>query len=682
MDDAGDSAALVRVSDTELGIVTDSDLRARVVAGGIGPDAPVTEVMSSPAFAVTPERYGADVMLEMLDRNIRHIPVVWPHGEVVGILSDRDLLVTESRSAFVLRRAIEDAAGADDLRRAAAQLRPAIIGLHRRAHLAGRDRVRYRRRHRCVDPSPDRAPGRGARGPAAPLDVARAREPRAARGRSVVRPGLGPGLGRRRGRRRGTAALLPGTGRPRRGRAGGVRLLRRLSRRECGQPLFNSSAASWRLSIRDAVNDPEQGRALVFLSLMFDGRPVHGIGEVRNPLEELRQIWHHQTVLRLMLRLAPTHKPPTGFQRLREPPREFVVEHSGEHRGRLNIKQHGLIPIEAIARYVSLRAHVDTLSTKVRLDAAATAGPIPAKDALALTEAHDLFWELRLEHQVGQLSREEEPDDYIDVKTMDPASRRHARDAFRAVSAVQRSLGPSWTSRHEAPAACEVTRRARLPTRRSRAPGDALARSGATRSWISRRPGSTRKQTRSSPLPLCRSMQGESRWGRCRRSRSDRAGCRGRRRSVSTGSGRRTWRTPRSFRRPRRSSRRSRAGCWSLTRPGWSGDSSAGRWKSGLRLAGPWSTPSALFRRVAGPERRGRRGSRGALRRSAASASRSTARTTRTATRSRPPSSSWRSRLAWTRAASDRWLLARGRPGRLCSVACGTPWPPPAVRKP
>jgi CBS domain-containing protein len=207
-----------------------------------------------------------------------------------------------------------------------------------------------------------------------------------------------------------------------------------------GQPLFNSSTGSWRLSIRDAVNDPEQGRALVFLSLMFDGRPVHGTGEVRNPLEELRQVWHHRTVLRLMLRLALSHKPPTGFQRLREPPREFVVEHSGEHQGRLNIKEHGLIPIEAIARYVSLRARVHTLSTKVRLDSAATAGVIPARDALALSEAHDLFWEMRLEHQVGQLARGEEPDDYIDVRGMDSANRRHARDAFRAVSAVQRSL--------------------------------------------------------------------------------------------------------------------------------------------------------------------------------------------------------------------------------------------------
>jgi CBS domain-containing protein len=440
MDAAGDSAALVRVSDQELGIVTDSDLRARVVAGGVAPDAPVTEVMSSPAFTVTPERYGADVMLEMLDRNIRHIPVVWPHGEVVGILSDRDLLVTESRSAFVLRRAIEEAASPEELRRAAAQLRPAIIGLHHArispAEIASviavvvdaltRRLIQLQVSELGPPPRPLMWLALGSLGRreavlSSDLDSGLVWEGEAEDAESP--PPYFLALGRR------VVAEMAACGFSADSHGANP-----------GQALFNSSAGSWRLSIRDAVNDPEQGRALVFLSLMFDGRLVHGIGEVRNPLEELRQIWHHRTVLRLMLRLALSRRPPTGFQRLRDPPREFVVEHSGEHQGRLNIKQHGLIPIEAIARYVSLRAHVHTLSTKVRLDAAATAGVIPAKNALALTEAHDLFWELRLEHQVGQLSRGEDPDDYIDVKTMDPANRRHTRDAFRAVSAVQRSL--------------------------------------------------------------------------------------------------------------------------------------------------------------------------------------------------------------------------------------------------
>jgi CBS domain-containing protein len=379
-------------------------------------------------------------MLEMLDRNIRHVPVVWPHGEVAGILSDRDLLVTESRSAFVLRRAIEDAAGREELRRAAAQLRPAIVSLHHArispAEIASviavvvdaltRRLIEIQVAELGAPPRPLSWLALGSLGRreavlSSDLDSALVWEGEA--GAAESPPPYFLALGRR------VVAELAACG-----------FSADSHGANAGQPLFNSPSDSWRLSIRDAINDPEQGRAMVFLSLMLDGRPIHAVGDARNPLEELRQVWNHRSVMRLMLRLALLRKPPTGFQRLREPPREFVVEHSGEHQGQLNIKQHGLIPIEAIARYVSLTARVHALSTKVRLDAAATAGVIPAKDALALTEAHDLFWEMRLEHQVAQLSRGEDPDDYLDVKAMDSASRRHARDAFRAVSAVQRSL--------------------------------------------------------------------------------------------------------------------------------------------------------------------------------------------------------------------------------------------------
>src|SRR6476659_6959814 len=134
MAEAQATAAVVRLPDGQLGVLTDHDLRDRVVAGGVGVDAPVTKVMSFPAFTVTPERLGAEVMLEMLDRNIRHVPVVWPHGEVLGVLSDRDLLAAETRAPFALRRAIDDADDVDGLRRVAGQLRPAVTALHDAEH--------------------------------------------------------------------------------------------------------------------------------------------------------------------------------------------------------------------------------------------------------------------------------------------------------------------------------------------------------------------------------------------------------------------------------------------------------------------------------------------------------------------------------------------------------------------
>ncbi len=205
-------------------------------------------------------------------------------------------------------------------------------------------------------------------------------------------------------------------------------------------PLFARSFESWRELIRSSIEHPDRDKALVLLSLLFDARSVHRSGTARDPLDELRQAWHRPTLLRLMLRLALGHRPPTGFQRFRSSPRDFVVDRSGEHRGQLDIKDGGLHPIVGIARYASVAAGVRTTSTRERLSSAATAGTLDGRDARTLTEAHDLFWRLRLEHQVEQMRQGDEPDDYIDAEKLSPLTRRYLREAFHAVSAVQRSL--------------------------------------------------------------------------------------------------------------------------------------------------------------------------------------------------------------------------------------------------
>jgi CBS domain-containing protein len=436
---AAASAALVRLADGELGIVTDGDLRDRVVAGSVGTDAPVTEAMSAPAFTVSPQRFGAEVMLEMLDRNISHVPVVWPHGEVLGVLSDRDLLRAETRAPFSLRKAIGDAEDSAQLRLAAGQLRPALVALHDAQlpppQIAAMiavvaDALTRRLLELAVDdlgvpPCPLAWLALGSLGrrevvPSSDFDSA------------LVWQGVEEDGEKRRymealGRRVVDELAVNGFAADPHGAT-------------AAEPLFDRSFDSWRTAIRNAVDHPDQDKALVFLSLLFDGRLVHGIGDGRDPLEELRQVWHRGTVLRLMLRLALAHKPPTGFLRFRDPPRDFVVEHSGKHRGRLDIKETGLKPIVSIARYAGLATGVRALSTRERLDAAATAGALTGREARMLNEAHDFLWQLRLDHQVEQLRAGREPDDYIDARTLDSSTRHYARDAFRAVRAVQRSL--------------------------------------------------------------------------------------------------------------------------------------------------------------------------------------------------------------------------------------------------
>jgi CBS domain-containing protein len=107
--DAGATALVVDLGDT-VGIVTDSDLRSRLVGGGLPIDSPVSAVMTAPAFTVSSDRSGNEVLVDMLDRGIRHFPVVSPTGRVVGIVEDHDLLAVERISSFYLRRAISRAA--------------------------------------------------------------------------------------------------------------------------------------------------------------------------------------------------------------------------------------------------------------------------------------------------------------------------------------------------------------------------------------------------------------------------------------------------------------------------------------------------------------------------------------------------------------------------------------------
>ncbi|MGZ4288761.1 MAG: cyclic nucleotide-binding domain-containing protein, partial [Solirubrobacteraceae bacterium] len=76
MTQAGANAAIVDLRGGGFGIVTDRDIRTRIVAAGVPLSAPVAGVMTSPAFSVTPGRLGGEVLFELLERGIRHAPVV------------------------------------------------------------------------------------------------------------------------------------------------------------------------------------------------------------------------------------------------------------------------------------------------------------------------------------------------------------------------------------------------------------------------------------------------------------------------------------------------------------------------------------------------------------------------------------------------------------------------------
>jgi CBS domain-containing protein len=430
---AGASAVVVRLDEGRVGIVTDRDLRTRVLAAGVATDAPVCEVMSAPAYACSPDRLGGELLLEMLDRGFRHFPVLSVTGEILGVVEDVDIVAGQTRSSFFLRQRIGRARSIEELVELGGDLRAFLIAMHdtrlaSTTFMSVYGVVVDALTRRLIELAVQEAGGQSVEfawlalgsqarremSPSADLDSAivwfgEVEE-------AAVRPWL-------HGVAQQVVAALERCG------------LRADERgASASNILFVRSLASWQRAARSWIADPTQEKALLLTSVLVDSRPVWGVHMGTPVTDTFRSAQHHSALLRMLARFALSYHPPTGFLR------GLVVEHGGEHRGRLDLKYGGVLPIVDLARWAGMAAGVTSASTLERLRAAGAAGALPEADAHTLQDAFHLISDLRLSHQVRQLRVGEEPDNHVDPAALSPLMRSQLKDAFRAVASIQRRI--------------------------------------------------------------------------------------------------------------------------------------------------------------------------------------------------------------------------------------------------
>jgi CBS domain-containing protein len=351
---------------------------------------------------------------------------------VLGVVSDLDLLAAETRTPFVLRRAIADARDLDELRRAAQRVNPTLIGLHQvdvpPAQISAvisvvADALVRRAIELAIE----------IHGPP-PQEFAWLSLGSLGRREAVPSSDIDSGMVWLEGKSEDPAPYM---------HAVGEQVIATLAATgwqsdthgvTASGTVSARSVADWQRSIKQWVDEPVGDKVPMVISILLDSRTAYGPDDAFDAFALLRSAAGRPLLVRLFRRLALASKPPTGFLR------DIIVEHSGEHRGRFDIKRGGLLPIVDIARFAALAAGARVTSTVERLRAGAEAGTLPATDAETLTEAHEIFAALRLEHQVRQLETGVPPDDIIDPSDLNPLTRRHLRDAFRAVASVQKAM--------------------------------------------------------------------------------------------------------------------------------------------------------------------------------------------------------------------------------------------------
>jgi CBS domain-containing protein len=415
-----------------LGILTDRDLRSKVVALGRDPEDPVSEVMTATATTIPASAMVGEAVLAMLEGGFHHVPVTDRKGDPIGVVTDTDLIGLGRQSPFLLKRAIEDAENAEGAISVASQLPrvvrsmvqvgvdPVDIGYAvalmtdsltiRFVHLAtedlgsapvpwawlalGSEARREQGLHSDQDHAIAYDDSRGQ-------DV----DPYFASLAETVTGNLeAAGIPRCRGEVMATE-----------------RALRR--------PLDH-----WAEAFRGWMSDLGVEGSFQ-ASIVFDYRRVAGTLDAEGRLDEvLLEAPRHPAFAAHLAHRALDVRPPLGaFDRL-------VIERRGPHAGTLDIKHRGLLIVTGLARALTIGRGVIERSTISRLRMLREDGGLDGSLVGEVEEAFRFLWGVRLRHQVDVAFRGASPDDHIDPRTLGPVSRPALREAFRVIQRAQRAL--------------------------------------------------------------------------------------------------------------------------------------------------------------------------------------------------------------------------------------------------
>ncbi|NQU44710.1 cache domain-containing protein [bacterium] len=109
------------------GIVTDHDLRERVVSRNLDSSRPVFEIMSSPVVSIPDWSPIYEAFLLMREKQVRHLVVTGSSGKISGMTRNKDLVRLDRYSAVVLTHEIQRAKDISELTRCHDRL-PALVG--------------------------------------------------------------------------------------------------------------------------------------------------------------------------------------------------------------------------------------------------------------------------------------------------------------------------------------------------------------------------------------------------------------------------------------------------------------------------------------------------------------------------------------------------------------------------
>ncbi|MGD0884558.1 MAG: DUF294 nucleotidyltransferase-like domain-containing protein [Thermodesulfovibrionales bacterium] len=167
--------------------------------------------------------------------------------------------------------------------------------------------------------------------------------------------------------------------------------------------------------------------------IFFDFRALHGnFGLAENLRDSLASMVEGQKLFfGHMANTIIKNTPPIGFLR------SFVVEKSGPHKDRFDLKGKGIVPLVDAVRLFALDKDVRETSTLERIHALKQKHTVVEKHAEELEHAFEVIMLLRIHHQFEQIEAGRRPDNFIDPQELSNLEKKTIKETFNLILRMQ-----------------------------------------------------------------------------------------------------------------------------------------------------------------------------------------------------------------------------------------------------
>jgi len=440
------SAALITAIDGEddpseqfVGLITEHDLCAKVIATGLSVENSVSEIMSTELISLDHNAYIFEAMLLMLRYNVHHLPIL-KNKSPIGLIEVSDIVRYESQNSLLFVSSIFQQQTPEDLAQLSEQLKDCFMRMvneDANSHMVGRAMSEIGRsfKQRLLTLAEEKF------GPP-PIPYCFLALGSMARDEQLLVTD------------QDNALILDNSY----DEALHGDYFKALAEYVCDglaacgysyctgdimatNPEYRKTQSEWEACFSDWIDNPNP-QALLNCNIFFDLNGVYGRIKWAEQLNAfiLRRAKKNNRFLACLARNALNRKPPLGFFR------DFVMESDGQHKNSINLKRRGTAPLADLIRVHALAIGSSSQNSFQRLEDIIESGILPHSKGADLRHAMELISLVRLRHQASDVEMGLEPDNNIEPENMSDLERRNLKDAFLVLSNAQNFLKFRYTA--------------------------------------------------------------------------------------------------------------------------------------------------------------------------------------------------------------------------------------------